>query len=148
MIHIKSPANMLIDTNPTLFLAGGITNCPVWQTDIIEYFKGTDLTIYNPRRDDFDITNNSVEEEQITWEHVYLKHSKNILFWFPKETVCPITLYELGRYINTDKNIFVGMHPDYVKRRTMEIQIELYRPEIKSVYSIKELANQILAMEM
>ena len=35
------------------FIAGGITNCPDWQADIVEMLKDTDLTLLNPRRADF-----------------------------------------------------------------------------------------------
>ncbi len=42
---------------PTLFLAGGISICPDWQTELIAKLKHTNWTILNPRRTDFDVEN-------------------------------------------------------------------------------------------
>lgn len=60
-----------------------------------------------------------------------------------KETLNPITLFELGSWLNSDKKIFIGMHPDYEKKNNMIIQTKLVRPEIEIIYSLKELTDQI-----
>ena len=40
--------------NKKLFLAGGITDCPDWQSVVIDKVKDIpNLTIYNPRRKEF-----------------------------------------------------------------------------------------------
>ena len=127
----------------SLFLAGGISNCPNWQSELVKLIEGTDLVIFNPRRKDFTIDNPKIEEEQIFWEYNYLKKASVVSFWFPKETVCPITLYELGKQSALGKSLFIGIHPEYSRRRDMEIQMKLARPEIKIVYSLEELAMQI-----
>ncbi|MEO1378678.1 MAG: hypothetical protein AAFW70_31365, partial [Cyanobacteria bacterium J06635_10] len=67
-----------------------------------------------------------------------------ILFWFPQESICPITLYELGSWSMTDKPLFIGIHPNYPRRRDVEIQTGFVRPEINIVYSLEDLAEQIL----
>jgi hypothetical protein len=66
-----------------------------------------------------------------------------VSFWFPKETLCPITLYELGKQSASNKPIFVGVHPEYARRRDVEIQTQLIRPEVKIVYSLEDLAQEI-----
>lgn len=54
----------------TCFLAGGITNCPEWQNDVIEYLKEheeecSNLVILNPRRKDFSIQDRTATIVQI-----------------------------------------------------------------------------------
>ena len=127
----------------SLFIAGGITNCPDWQADIVEMLKDTDLTLLNPRRADFPIHDPNAAQVQIAWEHDALRDVWAISFWFPKETICPIVLYELGAWSMTNKPIFVGMHPEYQRRQDVEIQTGLARPEVEIVYSLQELANQV-----
>jgi len=127
----------------SLFLAGGISNCPIWQPNLVKLLEDTDLTILNPRRKSFQTDNPDIEEEQIKWEYNHLEKSSAVSFWFPRETLCPITLYELGKQSVLDKRLFIGIDPDYVRRRNVEIQTRLFRPEIKIVYSLPDLAEQI-----
>lgn len=124
-----------------LFLAGGITNCPDWQQQIIPSFKNLPINIFNPRRD----TPFQPEDEaqQILWEYEALKEAKTILFWFPEETLCPITLYELGKFsTKKDTPIFVGTHPNYKRKNDVYYQLLLERPEIEVVHTLPELAIQ------
>jgi len=83
-------------------------------------------------------------EEQIRWEFHRLRMIKNILFWFPKETLCPITLYELGAAVQHFwKTLFVGTHPEYQRRLDVETQLSLLRPEVRVVSSLEQLAEQV-----
>lgn len=123
-----------------LFLAGGITGCPDWQSKVRPMLKHWDLL--NPRRKNFPIEDPSAAEQQITWEYNHLRKAKAILFWFPCETLCPIVLYELGAWAMTAKPIFVGTHPEYKRRQDVVIQLWLQRPGILIVHSLEELAAQ------
>lgn len=96
-------------TDITLFLAGGISNCPNWQQEMVT-ISNSQLTLVNPRRK---IWKEEDAVEQIKWEHRHLIRCDAVLFWFPFETVCPITLYELGAWAFRPKKIFVGCHPNY-----------------------------------
>lgn len=128
-----------------IFLAGGITGCPNWQDEMIRQLGSLeDLVLFNPRRKDFPIGDPNAAMEQIEWEHDYLRRADAILFWFPCETICPIVLYELGAWSMINKPIFVGVHPDYQRRQDVEIQTGLARPEIEIVYSLDELATQVV----
>ena len=126
---------------PSVFLAGGITNCPDWQSVIKTELKN--IIMFNPRREDFPMDDPNVALEQIKWEHDYLRVANSILFWFPCETLCPIVLYELGAWSITDKPIFVGVHPDYARRQDVEIQTRLVRPDVMIAYSLQELADKV-----
>ncbi len=107
----------------SLFLGGGITDCPDWQSEVIDMLSDTDLTLINPRRNSWDMRADQSESiKQINWEDWHLRHSEYIMFWFPCETLCPITLFELGKYLMTDKKLFIGTHPDYKRRLDVIIQ--------------------------
>ncbi len=127
----------------SLFLAGGITGCVNWQAELVELLKEEKIVLLNPRRKKFEVEDSIIEEEQIKWEFEHLKKADMVSFWFTEETLCPITLYELGKQSALDKPIFIGIHPNYKRKRDVEIQTKLIRPEIKIVYSLRELAGQI-----
>src|SRR5438105_13923542 len=93
---------------PALFLAGGITGCPDWQADLIKMLADTDLTLLSPRRRRYPVSNPTLAEEQIDWEFRHLRQATAIVFWFPRETLCPIALYELGAWSMTTKPLFIG----------------------------------------
>jgi len=150
MNYIEAPSDI---TNPgalngchkSIFLAGGITNCPDWQQEMRELLSDTNLTILNPRRANFPIHDKSAAYKQIKWEHKHLHLATAILFWFPEETLCPIVLYELGYWAPTTKPIFIGTHLEYARRQDVEIQTRLARPQRRTiVYQLPLLANQVI----
>ena len=99
----------------SVFLAGGITGCRDWRAEVVAQLMNSNLTLFNPLRPNFPIDDPSASVFQIQWEHEYLRKATAILFWFPAETLCPITLYELGAWSMTTKPLFVGVHPDYAR---------------------------------
>jgi hypothetical protein len=136
--------NPLINSDPSLFLAGGITGCPDWQSDAIELLVDLPMTLLNPRRPDFDITDPLATGIQIGWEHRALRAADAILFWFCQETIQPITLYELGAWsMKSSKPVFVGVHPQYERRIDVEIQTSLVRPEIDVQLSLEALCLRV-----
>ncbi|EFC47958.1 predicted protein [Naegleria gruberi] len=138
-----------------LFLAGGISGCGNWHLDMIESLKKKCLKndhvrekccvkLYNPRRENFDVSDKSQSDVQIRWEHSYLHTVEAVSFWFCSETLCPITLYELGKIsMMPSVKLFVGVHPDYLRRMDVETQTLLVRPEVTIVYSVEDLAQQV-----
>lgn len=144
MKEIKAPSTIddYDQYSDSLFVAGGISNCPNWQKEFVQSLKHTDIKFYNPRRDTYAETfQKSQELEQISWEHENLKKCVAISFWFPKETLCPITLFEYGYWLHSDKQIFLGIHPEYLRKADLEIQTELSQKNIQIVYSLENLAN-------
>lgn len=122
---------------PSIFLAGTITGAKKWQEIAAEeLIFGTEATILNPRRQEFNMEDD-LDEEQIGWEHEYLHEADLVLFWFAKETVGPITLFELGSHLN--KNIIVGCDPEYPRKTDLEIQLKLARPDLEIKYSLEDL---------
>lgn len=127
---------------PSLFLAGGITDCPDWQKEMVAQLQDLPLVIFNPRRSHFPQHSN-IESEQIEWEYTYLRKATAISFWFPEETLCPITLYELGAWSMTNKKIFLGVHPHYQRIQDIQIQTGLVRPDIALAQTLEELIRSI-----
>jgi len=139
----------------SLFLAGGVGSLapvPNWQRELVARLRDTDWTLLNPRRDDYPAGNPRALREQIEWEHRHLKAASAISFWFPPETLCPISLYELGAWANWrgegggQKPLVVGAHPDYAKRADLLIQLELARPDIQIAANLEELEAGIRAL--
>ena len=142
------------DDEICVFLGGGITNCPLWQKELIELLKNEDIVIYNPRRKIFPFDDPNECNKQIEWEFKYLNTADVRVFWFSKGSFNPIVLFEYGKWlrhasINSNLNmsefLFVGMDSEYIRRRDVEIQTELEYPEVaeKIVYNLENLANQI-----
>lgn len=129
----------------SLFLAGGITGCRDWQAELVEMLKDEKhLVILNPRRKNFPIDDTNSSRAQIEWEYKHLGMASAVSFWFPKETLCPITLYELGKQsAHYFKPIMVGVHPKYKRREDVEIQTKLIRPEVRIAKSLEGLAQEI-----
>lgn len=122
------PAEFVNQTTDILFLAGGITGCPDWQAEVVAALGDVDdLTILNPRRANFPIDDPTAARAQIEWEARHLTRANIISFWFPKETLCPITLYELGTWTNKAPSLFIGTDPEYARREDIIIQTGLRR---------------------
>jgi hypothetical protein len=134
---------------PKVFLAGGISNCPDWQKDLIRLLTVADIAVFNPRRPErFDPNDHETHKKQVQWEFHHLQLADVTSFWFPKETLCPITLFELGAACEREheglQKIFVGAHPDYAKLETVKYQLEFYGALHEPVvHSLEELAEQI-----
>lgn len=148
MIYIEAPNDMLIhvpEGSVAVFLAGGITNCPDFQSEICDKLKGhpDDLIVFNPRRANFPMHDPSAAEAQIKWEFNYLRKASIISFWFPRETLCPIVLYELGAHSMTKKPLVIGAHPEYARRQDVVIQTSLARPGLPIVDNLEEVIEGI-----
>ena len=117
---------------PRLFLAGGVTNCKNWQDDVIdrlEYYKKIydidNLRIFNPRRNEFDISDRDATVEQIEWEHRWLMDCNIVSFFFDNgESLQPITLYELGKW-SSRKPCIITITKGYAREADVLIQTAL-----------------------
>jgi hypothetical protein len=143
MIYVEAP-NYVYPAGKKIFLAGTIQGTITdWQTEVTKTLSNLDIVVFNPRRKNFPIHDPSAAEKQITWEFRMLRQADIISFWFAKETLGPIVLFELGQHSMTQKLIVIGMDPAYPRRQDVEIQMKLIRPDIKIVYSLSDLAEEI-----
>ncbi len=138
--------------NIKIFLAGGISNCPDWQSIIIEKLNNEDnpyqqimlegVTVFNPRRKNYENVEDTIVE-QITWEFFKLKESDIIAFWFSSGSLNPITLYEYGKHVTSTK-LVVGVDVGYERKNDIKIQTSLIRPTQHICYDLDEFYNDII----
>lgn len=151
MIYIEAPNELDKVTFqkywnlPSIFLAGGISGCKNWQKEIKECLKEYDVIIYNPRRDNFPIHIPEESEKQIMWEYKYLRVSNLNSFWFCKETLNPIVLFELGSALERKDgyNILIGIEEGYKRKQDVEIQSNLKIPNINIEYDFEEYKHML-----
>lgn len=157
MRYVEAPEVFLKGSTDELvvFLAGGITGCPDWQKDMVRLMHDTDAVLVNPRRENFPMHDPSAARAQIEWEHNHLRKADVVSFWFPKETLCPITLYELGSWTirsvtsptrNRHPRIVIGVEDGYARRQDVLIQTGLADPFIPIVFSIGELVEAVITV--
>lgn len=128
----------------SVFLAGSITDAPDWQTDLVGMLADVDVTLLNPRRKNFPMDDPAAAEAQIKWEFEHLRKADAIVFWFAKETLAPITLFELGTWLMSGKPLFIGVHPEYQRRHDVEIQTKLAKAgRLKVFHNLDDLAKQV-----
>ena len=104
MRHIKSPDPLVLDrSRRSVFLAGSIEqgSAEDWQTRVAEALQDLDITVINPRRDDWDATwpqtiDFTPFREQVEWELEAQEHADLIAFYFSPATRSPVSLLELG----------------------------------------------------
>lgn len=95
-----------------VFLAGSIEMGAAedWQMKIEKFLEKENVTIYNPRRDDWDSSWTQEESNpqfnyQVNWEISKLIESDVIFMYFSPQTKSPISLLELGMFSREQKMI-------------------------------------------
>jgi len=109
MTEIKSPNKL----PKTVFLAGSIDmgEAENWQEMVVRELSDIpNLTILNPRRDDWDNTwvqsiNDRQFREQVEWEISAQEMADVIFMYFAPGSKAPITLLELGLFARSGKLI-------------------------------------------
>lgn len=147
-IYIEAPDRIRTPTvGKSIFLAGGITGCWNWQDDAkVKLIKSRVFNfVINPRREDFDVSDKSQTPIQILWEYDHLNASSHVMFWFTADTIQPITLFELGKMIGTDKTVYVGCDPKYSRLLDVAEQLKLSRPDIKIWDSLDNMLGFIVS---
>lgn len=116
----------------TVFLAGGITDCPNWQKEVITRLyslpaeKTEHLVIFNPRRDEWpDNVDKEEIRRQINWEADYICQSDIFSMYFTntEKSDQPICFYELGRY--TGHFDIVSYQYGFKRDTDVDCQLEL-----------------------
>ena len=129
------------DKDISVFLAGGITNCPDWQSLVIKTIKddysviSDSLVLFNPRRDNFPIHDKLAARQQIAWEFDMIEKCNVFSMYFSSgESDQPICMYELGRNIlrmqmrypsDWQDRIVISVEDDYRRKQDVLIQTGL-----------------------
>lgn len=123
-----------------------------WQLEVENYFtQFTDVTLYNPRRDDWDSSWGQTPEDenfvgQVNWELDYLEDSDFIFFFFDPNTKSPISLIEFGMYVRCNPEKLIVCCPDgFWKKGNLQITGKKYGVEI---YDTLETALPALYVRM
>lgn len=127
----------------SVFLAGGITNCPDWQSEAVKALVDEEVTLFNPRRKVYPMDDPNAAQEQIAWEFERLRSADIAAFWFSVGSLNPIVLFEFGSALEREQSIVVGVHPDYARKIDVEIQVALARPSVTVVSSFEEFILRI-----
>lgn len=145
----KAPEPILYDGIFSVFLAGSIEEgrADKWQDWVTAQLAGIDISIYNPRRDDWDSSwvqsiDNPQFKEQVEWELNALELADLILMYFDPRTKSPISLLEFGLYANnTDKrrDMIVCCPEGFWRKGNVDIVCERYK--ITQVPTIVDLAT-------
>lgn len=98
----------------TVFLAGSIEMGAAedWQQLAEQALADHPVTLFNPRRDDWDSSweqrmSNPEFNYQVNWEMDRLEQADHVLMYFAPGTKSPISLLELGLHAADDKLIVV-----------------------------------------
>ena len=127
MIQIITAPDEVSPIYLSVFLAGGITNCDNWQEEVIDELKYNDITVFNPRRENFDIKSKAEAYKQIGWEYRNLERADVFSMYFcAGESDQPICMYELGRNIIRMQNRFPN---DWYRRIVVSVE-EGYKREL------------------
>lgn len=117
-----------------IFLGGSIDQGKAvdWQSQFIKAFeKYPDyVTLYSPRRDDYDATwvqdiSNPQFKEQVEWELTQLEDVDLTIFYFDPNGLAPITLMELGCF-GSNYNTLVCCPEGYWRRGNVQVYCERY----------------------
>ena len=135
MAQIITAPSIELPKFPSVFLAGGITNCKEWQKEVIKELEYCDISLFNPRQEHFDVSDKSASYKQILWEFERLEKMDIFSMYFCNDNSDqPICMYELGRNIirmqnrfpnDWEKRIVVSVEDGYKRKADVLIQTEL-----------------------
>jgi hypothetical protein len=119
---------------PSIFLAGTIDqgNSFDWQNDVAQKLENLSITLFNPRRREWDNSWDSAAEDisaqmrrQINWELEHLEGANFICMWIEPDSKSPISLLELGLFAK-QKKILIGCPPRYYRAANIYITSKRY----------------------
>jgi hypothetical protein len=125
--QIIKPTDKDIQNNRlSIFLAGSIEMGAAedWQTRVQNELAEFPITIFNPRRDEWDSSweqreTNPQFNHQVNWEMNMLENASFIFMYFSPETKSPISLLELG--LHAEDNIIVCCPDGFWRKGNVEI---------------------------
>lgn len=134
----KAPQKYPKDRKFTIFLGGTIElgNSEDWQSKITQFLStyNFDIRVLNPRRDDFDASQeqsikNPYFKEQVNWELDGLDVSDLIIMYLQPGTKSPISMMETGLHINTltwNKQMVICAPEGFYRKGNVEIMVDRY----------------------
>lgn len=136
---VSVPSLYMPPSGPKIFLGGSIDDIPDspnmchWREGTTEVIKRAwfdvednkdNITIYSPRRED-DIWAIEMENEQATWDMSMLSMVDYIILNFIGDTLSPISLLELGIFVN-DSRLYLSVDSSYKRKQIVELYNTYY----------------------
>jgi hypothetical protein len=148
MKEIKPPAKLDF-SEYSIFLAGSINQNKAtdWQKKVVKALGKYKVTLFNPRRDNWDgdleqVITNPVFKGQVVWELDGQDDCDLIIMYFDKEGESPITLLELGLYASSGK-LVVCCEEGFWRKGNVDIVCERFK-----ITQAKTLDELISIVEM
>ena len=138
--------------NPaSVFLAGSIEmgKAIQWQEHLTRELRDLEITVCNPRRGQWSTNQNPKESDnlfkhQVEWELAALEAVDVIIFFFDKNTLSPVTMLELGLWVQGGK-VVVCCHKDFWKSGNIHHVCKKYNvPYVKDYADIIPLVRKRL----
>jgi hypothetical protein len=148
MKEIKAPGKLPHEGDDyTIFLAGSIEMGAAenWQEKVKKLLEEYPVTIFNPRRDDWDSSweqkiENDQFREQVEWELTAQETANMIIMYFDPKTKAPISLLELGLFAHTGKMIVCCPEGFY---RKGNVDITCNRYHIDTIEKLDEVVDYV-----
>jgi len=152
----KAPEKYPNDSKFTIFLGGSIELglAKPWQQELTSKLSecNFDIRILNPRRDDFDVSqeqsiNNPYFKEQVNWELDGLDRADLIVMYLQPDTLSPISMMEIGIYINTldwNKQMVICVPDGFWRRGNIEVLVDRYPYHCTLLNSYQDLENFVI----
>lgn len=148
VIYAPQPYN--INSNISIFLAGSIEMGAAdnWQDKVISKFSDIEyIDFLNPRRTDWDSSwlqsiVNPYFNEQVNWELDKLELADYIFMYLQPGTISPISLLELGMFVQ-DKTMIVVCPEGFYRKGNVDIVCDRARVE----YLYTDLESGITALK-
>ena len=141
MIEIKAPNFFKYKESKSIFLSGSIEQgtAEEWQKRFIKEFENKNVVFFNPRRDNW----NKDEEidTQVNWELCALDYCNLIVMYFDPKTTSPITLLELGLYVNCE-SIIVCCPDGFWRKDNVKIICEKYKVPLYNTFNELVIATE------
>lgn len=120
--------NQVSEHRTSVFLAGSIEMglAEDWQVRIERELEQYDVTVFNPRRDDWDSSwtqeqSNPQFNAQVNWEMNRLEECDIMFMYFSPQTKSPISLLELGAYGSGRKDVVVCCPDGFWRKGNVDI---------------------------
>lgn len=146
---IKAPHRIPIHSPNRVFLAGSIEmgKAVDWQTRVTEALSHLNVTICNPRRDDWDSSwktdlTNPKFVEQVTWELSAIEKADLVAMYFDPPTMSPISLLELGLMSARPTDIIVCCPPGFWRKGNIDVLCQRY--DIRQVDTLEQLIESVV----
>ena len=137
----------------SIFLAGSIEmgKAQDWQSELTKWLesncpKDVNLTVYNPRRDDWNSDwRQDINEpqffDQVSWELDRIENSDLVVIYFAPDTQSPISLLELGKVAESGSPCIVCCPKGFWRKGNVDIVC--YKKGIPVVENLTQLKAAI-----